>query len=622
MKKTIRKGIALLLTLSLLLSVVPIFAGAAYEEDQDYSIYPELAAISEEDSVYPTIILPGINHSITYLADENGEPVKNRNGDELSGGLLLIDGSSVIGDVLALLPHVLFTLILQRSTAGLSDAVYETVQNVMGIQQMDSRGEPVQNLQTEFYDYPVSMMDEDTRNWFYRMIPMEPFADLFGEDKIYLYTFPLYGDPMEAADGLHGYIDMVKEQTGAEKVNLISISLGGTILSAFMDTEPDLSEINQIVNIVSLMNGTDLMADFMARRFNLSDKFLYSDFIPMIMKESTGSATAGYLINIFLRVLPKQSLYDVLTAAFSSLLDTIILNDPQFWAMLPADEYEALADRYLRDGAHDVLLAKTDRFQQARVNLNENLLAAHEAGVGIYNVAGYGLSFTDGEYNFFGIVASSATVNSDAIIPVDSATLGATAAPAGQKLEDAYLQSADSAYISPDQSVDASTCLFPETTWFFQEQHHEVGRNDVVIRLACAILGGLVEDIHSMTIFPQFMQTRNTRSLVRSDSGYIFKAQQVLFGEESAEYTAEQKAAIQSAYNEVLAMLADPAVAGDDAQAAIDVLYDAMANAGIYAPAEEKSIFDSLLERLMKMLNDYFLYRFGGQGYSDYADNK
>ncbi len=622
MKKTIRKGIALLLTLSLLLSVVPIFAGAAYEEDQDYSIYPELAAISEEDSVYPTIILPGINHSITYLADENGEPVKNRNGDELSGGLLLIDGSSVIGDVLALLPHVLFTLILQRSTAGLSDAVYETVQNVMGIQQMDSRGEPVQNLQTEFYDYPVSMMDEDTRNWFYRMIPMEPFADLFGEDKIYLYTFPLYGDPMEAADGLHGYIDMVKEQTGAEKVNLISISLGGTILSAFMDTEPDLSEINQIVNIVSLMNGTDLMADFMARRFNLSDKFLYSDFIPMIMKESTGSATAGYLINIFLRVLPKQSLYDVLTAAFSSLLDTIILNDPQFWAMLPADEYEALADRYLRDGAHDVLLAKTDRFQQARVNLNANLLAAHEAGVGIYNVAGYGLSFTDGEYNFFGIVASSATVNSDAIIPVDSATLGATAAPAGQKLEDAYLQSADSAYISPDQSVDASTCLFPETTWFFQEQHHEVGRNDVVIRLACAILGGLVEDIHSMTIFPQFMQTRNTRSLVRSDSGYIFKAQQVLFGEESAEYTAEQKAAIQSAYNEVLAMLADPAVAGDDAQAAIDVLYDAMANAGIYAPAEEKSIFDSLLERLMKMLNDYFLYRFGGQGYSDYADNK
>ncbi len=622
MKKILWKSMAVLLCLSLLLSFMPLFAGAAYEEDQDYSIYPELAAISDQDAVYPTIILPGINHSNTYLADENGEPVKNRNDDEISGGLLLIDGSSVIGDVLALLPHVLFSLILQRTTAGLKDAVYSTVQNVLGIQQMDQNGETVQNLVTDFYDYPVSEMDEGTRSWFYRMIPMEPFADLFGEDKIYLYTFPLYGNPMDAAYGLHDYIDLVKAQTGAEKVNLISISLGGTILSAFMDTEPDLSEINQILNIVSLMNGTDLMADFMARRFNLSDQFLYSDFIPMIMKESTGSATTGYLINILLRILPKQSLYDVLTAAFSSLLDTVILNDPQFWAMLPADEYEALADRYLRDGAHDVLLEKTDRYQEARVQLNENLTAAKKAGIDIYNISGYGLSFTDGEYNFFGIVASSATVNSDAIIPIDSSTLGATAAPAGQKLDEAYLQNADSAYISPDQSVDASTCLFPETTWFINKQHHEVGRNDVVIRLACAILGGLVTDIHSMPMFPQFMQTRNTRALVRSDSGYIFKAQRVLFGEESANYTAEQKAAIQKAYDDVLVMLADPSVAGDDAQVPINALYNAMAAAGIYAPVENDSQYESLLEFLMKKLNDYFMFRFGGQGYSDYAEQK
>ena len=189
MKKILWKSMAVLLCLSLLLSFMPLFAGAAYEEDQDYSIYPELAAISDQDAVYPTIILPGINHSNTYLADENGEPVKNRNGDEISGGLLLIDGSSVIGDVLALLPHVLFSLILQRTTAGLKDAVYSTVQNVLGIQQMDQNGETVQNLVTDFYDYPVSEMDEGTRSWFYRMIPMEPFADLFGEDKIYLYTY-------------------------------------------------------------------------------------------------------------------------------------------------------------------------------------------------------------------------------------------------------------------------------------------------------------------------------------------------------------------------------------------------------------------------------------------------
>ncbi len=616
MKHYGKKAIAVLLVLSLFASLFSMFGAAAYEEEQDYSIYPELSAISSEDSAYPVIILPGINHSVTYLADENGEPVKNSDGDELSGGLLLIDGSTVVADVIGLIPDLLFSLIGQRSTSGLKNSVYETVQKIMGIQQMDNDGVPVNNLITDAYDYPVAEMDEDTRNWFYRMIPMEPFASIFGEDLIYLYTFPLYGDPMVAAEGLHSYIDMVKEQTGAPKVNIISISLGGTILSAFLDTEPDYTEINKIVNIVSLLDGTDLMADFMARRFNLDDTFLYSDFIPMIMKEASGSATVGYLLNIILRILPKQTFYDVLTAAFSGILDTVILNDPQFWAMLPGDEYEALADRYLRDGEHDVLLAKTDRYQQARVQLYDNMQAASAAGIGVYNIAGYGLSFTDGEYNFFGIVQSSATVNSDAIIPVESASLGATAAPAGQQLS-----GANGDYLSPDGSIDASTCLFPDTTWFFSQQHHEVGRNDVVIRLACMILGGAVEDVHSSSLFPQFIETRNTRSLVRSDSGYLFKAVEVLQDTEGT-YTAQEKEIVQAAYDKVLTMLADTTSGAAVAEEASNALYDALAEIGIYTPRAEEAPFTSILEWLMKFLNDLVMRSVGGQGYSDYVEQK
>lgn len=616
MNRKLKKVISVILCFALMTSVFAIIGSAAYSPDADYSFFPELDSFEPGDEKYPTIILPGINHSDTYLADENGDPVLNKNGKEIGGGLLIIDDSDIFSDVVGLIPPVLLSLIYQRSSHSLTEKVYETVQNVMGIQQMDKNGETVNNLVTKTYDYPVSEMDEDTRGWFYRMIPMEPCSAIFGEENIYLYTFPLYGDPMEGAEGLHSYIDMVKEQTGAEKVNIISISLGGSLLSAFLDTNPDYSEINKIVNIVSLMNGTDLMADFMARRFNLDDKFLYSDFIPMIMKETTGSAATGYLINILLRILPKKTLYDVLTAAFSGILDTVVLNDPQFWAMLPDDEYEALADRYLRDGEHDVLLAKTDRYQQARLNFEKNITEASETGVGVYNIAGYGLSYTDGEYNFFGIVKSSATANCDGIIPIDSTTMGASYVPKGQQFGDAYLASKDGRYISPDKSIDASTCLFPDTTWFFNGQHHEVGRNDVVIRLATAILSGYVEDVNSSDLFPQFNGNRNTRKLVRSDSGYMFKAQEVLASD--GIYTNAQLSAVQKAYDNAAAVLSDTNCDAEKASAVQNELYDVLADIGVYSPrAEDNSSTMSILEKLLKLANDAVMRSVGGQGYSD-----
>lgn len=614
MKKNFIKVISVILCISLMTSVFAVAASAAYSPEQDYSFYPELESFSVQDTAYPTIILPGINHSESYLADENNEPILDKNGKKISGGLLLIDSSNIMGDVIGLVPDVLLSLITQKPTASLADNVYKTVSNVMGIQQMDNNGETVNNLITKTYNYPVSQMDEGTRGWFYRMIPMEPYAAVFGEDNIYLYTFPLYGNPMEGAEGLHDYIDMVKEQTGAEKVNIISVSLGGSLLSAFLDTEPDYSEINKIVNIVSLMNGTELMADFMARRFNISDSFIYSDYLPLIMKESTGSSASGYLINILLRILPKKALYTVLTAAFSGILDTVILNDPQFWAMLPGDEYEALADRYLRDGNHDVLLAKTDRYQTARINFSDNITAAANSGIQVYNIAGYGLSYEDGEYNFFGIVKSSATANCDGIIPISSTTMGASYVKKGSQFSADYLAAANEKYISPDKSVDASTCLFPDTTWFFAGQHHEVGRNDAVIRLATAILAGAVTDVDSSPLFPQFNGARNTRGLVRSDGGYIFKAQEVLA---SDNYTAEQKAAVQKAYDDVLVMLADTVCDSEKATAASDALYDSLVAVGVCSPRAVASPATNIIEKILKSISDMLMRKVGGNGFSD-----
>jgi hypothetical protein len=61
---------------------------------------------------------------------------------------------------------------------------------------------------------------------------------------------------------------------------------------------------------------------------------------------------------------------------------------------------------------------------------------------------------------------------SDGSIDLKYASFGATCAEYEETLSDEYIAAADPAYISPDKSCDASTCLFPEQTWFVRNLTH------------------------------------------------------------------------------------------------------------------------------------------------------
>jgi hypothetical protein len=63
---------------------------------------------------------------------------------------------------------------------------------------------------------------------------------------------------------------------------------------------------------------------------------------------------------------------------------------------------------------------------------------------------------------------------SDNVIETANSSLGATTAALGQIFSEEYLAGKDMKYISPDKTVDASTCLFPEKTWFIKDLSHEV----------------------------------------------------------------------------------------------------------------------------------------------------
>ena len=594
MKKGFKRAISLILCLAMLAGATAVTCYAA--EDKCNCGH------------CPLIVLPGINHSPTYLYDENDKPVMDSKGEKQIGGTLLILNME---DLLKCIPKVLFSLLATIATQHnilLDKVAYEAAATAFSIQKCNDEGNYVNNLKTQRWNYPLSQMTEDEVNWVYRMVPMQRIVDIIGADHTYFYTFNLVGDPMQSAKELDEYIDMVKKQTGHDKVDLLPVSLGGTILTAYLDAYGH-KDINSIVGVVACLNGTDIVADLMARDFNISDEYLHHEYIPTILKESNGRGTLGYLINCILHILPQAGFNALLTGAMSGLLDTMVLNCPQMWAMVPSYRYDALASRYL--SAKPVLKAKTDRFQQARLNLKQNVLDAVADGVKVNFISGSGLAFGEEMYTFFSIMSSSGKVNSDGIINLSSTALGTTGTVGGATIAKQAHDNPDYpgySYLSPDGTIDISTAVLPDNTWVFLKQYHEVGNNDVVLNLAKALLLGEIENVHSNPAkYPQYNYFCNTKTLRRwriNDGKEALKKTDL-----SEEDRAEIVAAIAQA-EAVLEMTVADQTAVEAAQARLDtILY----KVGQVTPPKEESKLAPGLEKFFESLS-WMLYKTLGGG--------
>lgn len=595
MKKGFKRAISLILCLAMLAGATAVTCYAA--EDKCNCGH------------CPLIVLPGINHSPTYLYDENDKPVMDSKGEKQIGGTLLILNTD---DLLKkILPKALFSLLATIATQHnimLDKVAYEAAATAFSIQKCDDEGNYVNNLKTQRWNYPLSQMTEDEVNWVYRMVPMQRIVDIIGADHTYFYTFNLVGDPMQSAKELDEYIDMVKKQTGHDKVDLLPVSLGGTILTAYLDAYGH-KDINSIVGVVACLNGTDIVADMMARDFNISDEYLHHEYIPTILKESNGRGTLGYLINCILHILPQAGFNALLTGAMSGLLDTMVLNCPQMWAMIPSYRYDALASRYL--SAKPVLKAKTDRFQQARLNLKQNILDAVADGVKVNFISGSGLAFGEEMYTFFSIMSSSGKVNSDGIINLSSTALGTTGTVGGATIAKQAHDNPDYpgySYLSPDGTIDISTAVLPDNTWVFLKQYHEVGNNDVVLNLAKALLLGEIENVHSNPAkYPQYNYFCNTKTLRRwriNDGKEALKKTDL-----SEEDRAEIVAAIAQA-EAVLEMTVADQTAVEAAQARLDtILY----KVGQLTPPKEESKLAPGLEKFFESMS-WMLYKTLGGG--------
>lgn len=147
-----------------------------------------------------------------------------------------------------------------------------------------------------------------------------------------------------------------------------------------------------------------------------------------------------------------------------------------YWTMITSDRYEeaktfVFGDKDSEKYQHYAgLIEKLDNYgKQVRQCIPELLKSAEADGINICIVFKYGFQMPP--------VIESRFEQGDVWTTTRYSSLGATVSRIGTTLSDEYIESRKALgfekYISPDKQIDASTCLFPEYTWFIKGAIHD-----------------------------------------------------------------------------------------------------------------------------------------------------
>lgn len=300
----------------------------------------------------------------------------------------------------------------------------------------------------------------------------------------YYYKYDWRLDPMESADKFNEYIKSVKKATGAEKVGIMASCLGSSVTLAYI-AKYGTDDICGVGMDAPTSNGAEILSETVSGKFKVD-----IDAINRFLADCDGFGffSVSEFINATVDLVSKSGVVDIHKEAFkeklyyklvegvtSALALSTFYTWPNYWSCVAADDYqEAINYVFGPEGSekrteYAGLIEKLDNYDKnVRQRLPEiyNQIKADGANLGI--IAKYGCQIAP--------ACESRNEIGDQLISVNHASLGATTAKIYGTLSDEYIADrvaeGKGKYISPDKQVDASTCQFPDYTWFVKGTTH------------------------------------------------------------------------------------------------------------------------------------------------------
>ena len=291
------------------------------------------------------------------------------------------------------------------------------------------------------------------------------------EDAIY-YSYDWRLDMKTLAEQLHDFIEYVLDCTGAQKVDIIAYSMGTCVLSSYLNLYQG-EYIENLILYLGALNGSSACGDPFENSLGTDSESLMAALNGLL-----GTDLKAEIGKSLLDVLYQKGVMDVTADLVESLLNRvfdelyrqsmpyIFGRIPGFWAMIPVEFYDGVRNTFSAGVVTDVFYEKVDYYHDVQLRIPAIIQGAMDAGVKIVDVTKYGYPIAP--------IIRDRTHESDFVVDAKYSSIGATCAPYNETLPDGYVQQKhpEKNYISPDNKIDASTCAFPDNTWFIKNSTH------------------------------------------------------------------------------------------------------------------------------------------------------
>lgn len=302
------------------------------------------------------------------------------------------------------------------------------------------------------------------------------------------YDYRLWYDwrtsPLDTAELLKKYIEEVKAVTNEEKVNITGRCYGANVVQAYLALYPEhaLENVDDVAYLSSSVDGIDALGALFCGDIELEDQAI-TNFVDYYMENGDlieDEVTRTFImtaVELFNEVKVLGITGDALELfvnrvrkdVFPLVLKDVFGGWPSYWAMVPAERYEE-AKAFVFEGVEDeyagFIRKCDDYYKNVQLKAVETIKALDKQGIDFYMIS---------KYNFPDFpIFEGATALSDGNTTVKRQSFGATCADHGTVFTDKYIKSLeDTKYLSPDKQINAATCLFPETSYFIKNMHHE-----------------------------------------------------------------------------------------------------------------------------------------------------
>ncbi|MBQ3137306.1 MAG: hypothetical protein IJB74_07495 [Clostridia bacterium] len=334
----------------------------------------------------------------------------------------------------------------------------------------------------------------------------------------YVFRHDCRLSPADIAKEFKEYVKWVQADSGSQKYELAASSFGASVALAFINEYPEeRKNIDSLVFCVPSIKGVNFAGELFSGSFDIDPDALLAFISDMNLGEE---------LTLFLTVLNKTGTLDAILSSFLepalkvALLKALrtVVHDifgtmPSMWSFVDEryfyDALEYIYGKNYTDPSHEYagLISKIIYYHEnIMIKAEDIILNAKNEGIKVSILSKYG----DPPFP----LSKEGNFTGDGFVALEMSSFGAVCAMNGEQLPADYVQAKDCGrnMISPDRTLDASTCLLPDNTWFIKGLWHGE-KTDSYYDLINTVL---YDDINVLedTKYPQFLENDGNGNLV------------------------------------------------------------------------------------------------------------